>query len=86
MKIIKQPDAQWSYTFMCGECDSELQADAGDLVHHHYDGDQREPGYDTWCVNCPVCSHATQIKEDKIPKIVKINHAKKQSYGGPFDR
>ena len=76
----------WSYTFMCSECDSELQADASDLIHHHYDGDQREPGYETWCITCPVCAHSTIVKDDKIPKIVKINHAKKQSYGGPFDR
>ena len=86
MKIIKQPNSDWSYKFTCSECDCELEAEADDLIITRYDGDPRELAYDAWSVNCPVCSHSIIIREDKIPKLVKIKVKQKASCGGICDR
>jgi len=87
MKIIKQTETkEWSHKFTCSECDSELEAEAGDIKVTHYDGDFREPAYDSWHVNCPVCSHQTSILENKIPKLVKVKAKQKLSYGSSMDR
>lgn len=89
MKIIKQVDvSDWKYRFTCVSCDSELEAEANDIKHNHYD-DQRElSSYDKFCVYCPVCNAGRDIPAKDIPKAlqVKIKNKKTISYGGPFDR
>lgn len=73
MKILKQIDIkEWAYIFTCTACDSELEANGNDLVYRHINGDMRDPGYDTWIIICPVCKHSTNVKEDKIPKAIKM--------------
>jgi hypothetical protein len=91
MKIIKRPDSTWSYKHTCKQCTAELEVEKGDVKHHSYNGDQREPGYETWQATCPVCSSAFDIPINVIPKIVQIEiknglPSAGTTYGGPFDR
>lgn len=83
MKIVKQVDtANWKYNFTCSKCDTELEASASDIKHHHYDGDVREPPNDTFYVNCPVCNLATSIAKEKIPKALQVQVTNKKTTTG----
>lgn len=89
MKIIKKVDtSNWKYHVTCDKCDTELEADASDVSHKHYDGDQREPSYDGYYVFCPVCNQQLTVSKDKLPKAlqIQIQNRNKKIYGGPFDR
>lgn len=74
MKILKQVDVgDWSIRATCDSCDSELQVEANDIKFvSHPDYGPREPGWDEYYVNCPVCSTKIGFSEDKIPKAVKL--------------
>jgi hypothetical protein len=72
MKVLKQPDNTWNYKHICDTCDAELQVDKEDILHSHYSGDMREPSYDTYRAQCPVCRQWFDIPESKITKIVKL--------------
>lgn len=90
MKVIKKQDVSaWNYKHTCTNCDSELEVDAKDLIHHHYDGDQREPAYDSFTAICAVCSNSFTIFNDKIPKIIQVetkNRTARLSTGSYWDR
>lgn len=89
MKIIKRPNTEWSMKYTCSNCTAELEIEKGDVRFHSYPGDMREPGYNTWTTNCPVCDVLIDIAENKLPKAVQVEIKKKgsgSSYGGPFDR
>jgi hypothetical protein len=81
MKIIKKQDTtNWTYKHICSGCDTELEIEAKDLIHRHYDGDFREPGYDKYSANCAVCQCDISVQENKIPRLIQIE-AKKRSSG-----
>lgn len=73
MKIISQPDPTWSYKFACKKCAAQLEAEASDLKYNYYAGDQREPSYETFSLQCPICSYTMAIDKHSIPRIVRIN-------------
>ena len=73
MKVLKKPEANnWKYVHTCRECDAELEVEVSDLSHTYYDGDIREPGYDTFSAVCAVCTQAFSIPLDKISKYVQF--------------
>lgn len=89
MKILKKQDvSQWNYKHTCSNCDSELEVEAKDLRHQHYDGDQRDPAYDSYSAQCAVCVTSFTIPENKIPKLIQIEAKGKssKSSGNYFDR
>ena len=57
MKVLKKINTDnWKYKILCSQCDSELEAEKGDVKYEYHDGDCRDPGYETWDIICPVCS------------------------------
>lgn len=73
MKVIKKQDvSDWKYLHNCSNCDSQLEVEAKDLRYSHYDGDMREPGYDSYSAQCAVCSQAFTVPSNKIPKLIQI--------------
>lgn len=73
MKIIKtQNPEEWSLKIDCGQCDSELEACAKDVKHDYHNGDFRDPGYDSYAVQCPVCDNVINLVMDKLPKTVQL--------------
>src|SRR5271169_4737576 len=73
MKVLKKIDTTlWRYRQICVKCESELEAEPGDVLYHYYPGDCRDPGYETWTITCPVCSHVIDVPPSKIPKAVQV--------------
>lgn len=77
MKIIKEPDSNWTMRYTCTTCTAELELNKDDVSYTRYDGDMRDPGYDTWTSTCPCCSTTINIKESSLPAIVRV-HIKKR--------
>ena len=85
MKVLKKLDvSNWRYKKTCEKCDSELEIEVSDVKHQHYSGDQRDPSYDEYWANCPVCSAKLQITKDKMPKLIQIQVEKKTTGGGSY--
>lgn len=73
MKVIKKVDTTlWRYRQNCVKCESELEAEPGDVVYRYVSGNSHDPSYDTWTITCPVCSHPINIPPSKIPKAVQV--------------
>jgi hypothetical protein len=84
MKVIKKENvSDWRYKHICENCDSELEVEAHDVKHRRYDGDIREPGYDSYSAICEVCTNSFNIPVNKIPKLVQLEARDKasKSYG-----
>jgi hypothetical protein len=80
MKVLKKQDTEnWTYKHICSGCDSELEVEAKDLRHKRYDGDPREPGYDSYSAQCVVCQSEIGIPENKIPKLIQLEAKNKTS-------
>lgn len=93
MKVIKQPNTEWSYKHTCKNCTAELEVEKGDVRHeHHTNCDPREPGgdWDTWTAKCPICNDPISILTTAIPKAVQVEIRKRcapaPSGGGYYDR
>lgn len=90
MKILKKQDvSNWAHKHTCVNCESELELDAKDLRYHRYDGDMREPGYDSFDAACAVCSQTFSVPIAKIPKLIQIEARERTtrlSSGNYFDR
>lgn len=89
MKVINKPDvSNWSLKKTCEKCDTELEIEASDIRHQYYDGDFRDPGYDKYWANCPICSAELAVPKDKMPKLIRLRVEKKStssgSYGGQW--
>lgn len=90
MKVLKKPDvSNWSLKKTCGKCDTELEIEVSDVKHQYYNGDFRDPGYDDYWANCPVCSAKLAVPKDSMPKLIRIQVEKKTttsggSYGGQW--
>ncbi len=79
MKVLKTTDtSKWSYKFTCPQCESELEAERGDVKHEHYSGDFLEPSYDNYIVSCPICQRQQTVPTDKIPKALQVQIKNKQ--------
>lgn len=73
MKILKTHNpADWSLKLTCNKCDSELEVEAKDVGHEWMNGDMREPGYDSYAIQCPVCEEVIDLSKDKLPKVVQL--------------
>jgi hypothetical protein len=82
MKIIKQADTSlWSCRFTCDECDSELEAAAADVRYKYYPGDCRDPSYENYDVECPICHKIKNLTSKNIPKAVRLQAKNKSSKG-----
>lgn len=78
MKVLKTVDtSDWSYKFTCGDCDSELLAEANDVRRHYYSGDFREPSSESFSCSCPVCGKSQPIPTASIPKALRVELKKK---------
>ncbi len=78
MKIIaKQDVSNWSYHHTCSKCETQLEVEANDLHHYHYDGDYRDPSYDSYSACCTVCSQSFTVPTNKIPKLIQIEAQKR---------
>lgn len=89
MKVIKKQDTtQWSHKHTCDKCDSELEVEPKDLRHKHYDGDFRDPAYDVYLAQCPVCADEFTISSKRIPKLIQIEAQERTARRttGYFDR
>jgi transcription elongation factor Elf1 len=83
MKILKKAEANtWKHVFTCEKCESELEAEAIDVIHVHHAGDMRDPSYDSYHVTCAVCDHKHDLMTNKLPKVVQLE-AKKRSSNAP---
>jgi hypothetical protein len=71
MKVIEAPNTNWTKNITCGACTAVLQIETTDLHLNHYDGDFREPAYDSYYVCCALCGNQCTISESDIPKAVK---------------
>jgi hypothetical protein len=76
MKVLKKVDtSDWKYRFTCTKCDSELEAEAKDVLcrHHPDSSDMREsyPAYDTFHVLCCVCNNERTVPDKDIPKALQ---------------
>lgn len=79
MKIIKKEDvSRWNYKHKCINCDTELLIEAADVKYYHYDGDFREPSYDTYTANCIVCGKSFNIPIRDVPKLIQVEARKRQ--------
>lgn len=80
MKILKKAESSaWKHVFTCAKCESELEAEAIDVVHLHHTGDMRDPSFDTYYVTCTVCSHRHDLITNKLPKVVQLEAQKRSS-------
>lgn len=80
MKILKKAESTaWKHVFTCGKCESELEAEAIDVVHEHHAGDMRDPSYDSYHVTCPVCSQKHILTFVEMPKVVQLEAQKRSS-------
>jgi len=86
MKIIKAPNTNWTYKYVCGACTAELEVEKQDVTCTHYDGHGRERSYESWTSSCPICSTTINIDDEAIPKAVQIEIKRKSNSGGAFDR
>lgn len=85
MKVIKKQDVSgWTYKHTCTNCESELEAEPKDLTHTHYNGDMREPGYDTFTASCPVCFQSFSVAPTKIPKLIQIQVKQRSTSSGNY--
>jgi hypothetical protein len=72
MKVLKKVDtSNWSYKHTCAVCESELQADKGDINYKYHMGDGRDPSFETWDARCPVCQHEFAIPDKELSKALK---------------
>lgn len=73
MKVISKPDTtNWKYRHTCVKCEAVLDVEKGDVKYHNYPGDFRDPGYETWSANCPICSSSISVPVSAIPKAVQM--------------
>jgi len=81
MKIIKKVDwSNWRHRFTCAKCESELEADADDVMTQFHEGycDMREPesgkSYYTYYLTCAVCyaKHEIPDPNKEIPAIMRV--------------
>lgn len=73
MKIIKKPTLDgWTHKIICPQCTSELEAEPSDIKYHYYPGDFRDPSYESFHVNCPVCDRVIDIPTKSIPALLQI--------------
>lgn len=72
MKIIKEPNKEWTQQFNCKVCSTVFEADVTDLQHKRYDGDFREPEYDSFWVCCPCCETQIGVSKEDIPSYVRF--------------
>lgn len=88
MKILKKQDVSgWTVKHTCSNCESELEVESKDLIYSHYDGDMREPGYESYNAACAVCSQQFNVPTTKIPKLIQIEaKSRNQRSGSYFDR
>lgn len=84
MKVLKKTDtSKWSWRTKCVQCESELEAERGDIKHDisEADGPYR-PRSDTWFINCPVCSNTIFLSEKDIPKLLQME-VKQNKHASP---
>lgn len=90
MKVIKKADvSDWTYKHTCTNCESELEVESKDLIHHHYSGDMREPSYDSFNASCVVCNQTFTVPSAKIPKLIQLDakgRSSRSSSGSYWDR
>lgn len=80
MKILKKVEVNtWKHVFTCTKCESELEADASDVVHEHHAGNIRDPSFDTYHVTCPVCEYKHSLSFKEMPKVVQLEAQKRSS-------
>lgn len=76
MKVTKSADTSWSYSFTCGTCCSELEAETSDLRCNFDEGYAHGPDFQpetyTYYLTCPVCQNTHYVKEDEIPQAVRF--------------
>jgi transcription elongation factor Elf1 len=85
VKILKKAEpSNWKHVFTCMKCESELEAEAIDVVHLHHTGDMRDPLFDTYYVTCIVCSHRHDLITNKLPKVVQLEAQKRSGKQHPY--
>ena len=73
MKVLKKVETKgWSYKHTCANCDSELEAEGGDLKYDYYPGDFRDPSYESFHCTCPECGQQFTVPTNKIPKLLQL--------------
>lgn len=80
MKVIKEPEKNWTRQFTCRNCSAILEVDQDDINHIHHSGDFREPTFDEFFVHCSICREKKSFPEKDLPPLVKINAKKKSSF------
>lgn len=88
MKVISTPDVDgWSFHHTCSSCDSKLAVEASDLDHRYNEGNQRDPGYDSFTACCAICKTGFSVPTNSIPKLIQIKvKGKKVPSGSYYDR
>lgn len=84
MKVLKKTDtSKWSWRTKCYQCESELEAERGDIkwTLSPADGVYRSAA-DMWSITCPVCSNVIHIPEKEIPKLLQTE-VKQKKHASP---
>lgn len=72
MKVIKKVDTNaWSHRVTCRTCESELEVSKGDIKYQYHSGYGRDPDYETWKIQCPVCQTEIGLVSKDIPPAVR---------------
>jgi hypothetical protein len=73
MKVLKKVDtSNWSYKHTCATCESELQAEKGDIKYQYHNGLYSDSDYETWNAECPVCQNEFPIPDKELSKALKV--------------
>jgi hypothetical protein len=75
MKIIKRVD--WTHTFTCSDCSSELEADEGDVKA----GCSGYGQDDYYYVECPVCGNLPTFGTIDVPEYVQYAARQRRALG-----
>ena len=85
MKVLKKTDtSKWSWRTKCVKCESELEAERGDIKHSlsEDDGPFRPGSIDLWTITCPMCSNEIYLSEKEIPKLLQME-VKQKKFSSP---
>jgi hypothetical protein len=79
MKILKHPETKWSMKHCCTKCSAELEVETADVKVVHWPEDSRDPSYDSYTAECPLCQEKINIPEKSIPPFVRVKMQKQSS-------
>ena len=68
VKVIKDNGQPWTWKFTCEEqsCNSELEAEAGEIKKRAFGNDEDGERWMAWYAKCPLCGRDNIVPNDSI--------------------